>query len=233
MDPGTSATGSVVAGGLQATVPGRVDTARARIAAASGGRQVRIVAVTKGFGPEAVRAAVDAGLDDLGENYAQELLAKRDATPPGVRWHFLGAVQTNKVVRLAPHVSVWEAVDRERAGGVIARRAPGAAVFVEVDVTGTPGRAGCRADAAPALVEALRGQALDVRGVMVVGPPGPPAAIQDAFGRAAELNRELGLAELSMGMSDDYEEAVRAGATTVRLGRALFGPRPSTKPARR
>lgn len=242
MAPGTPATRprTGVAKAAAARRPAREELAsrfevvKSRIEAASGGRPVKIVGVTKGFGPDVVRDALDLGLVDLGENYAQSLVAKAEVVPQeSICWHFLGAPQTNKISRLSRFVSVWEAVDRERAGEVIARRSPGAAVFVEVNVTGEARRAGCRPAETPHLVENLRNLGLDVRGLMVVGPAGDPAATRTAFSRIAKTNAELELDELSMGMSDDYEEAVRAGATTVRLGRALFGPRPGNAAAQR
>lgn len=218
---------------LAEMVSTNLEAVRARLEQGSGGRPVRIVAVTKGFGVEMVAAAAAAGLRDIGENYAQELLAKVPGSPPGLRWHFLGNVQTNKVGRLAAVVDEWEAVDRPVAGDAIARHRPGAAVLVQVNVTGEASKHGCRPAAAPALVEHLRQRELDVRGLMTVAPAGDPAGSRAAFGRLASMAGDLGLAELSMGMSDDFEIAAEEGATTVRLGRALFGPRPGAGPARR
>lgn len=192
---------------------------RARI-----GDHVRIVAVTKGFGADAVDAAVAAGLDDIGENYGPELLDKWRAGP---RWHFLGGIQRNKVRALAPKVDLWQGVDRIAAGREIAKRAPGAAVLVQVNLAGDPQRIGCTFDDAPALTGALRHAGLDVRGLMGVAPQGPPDSVaRPLFRRLAELAQRLELAELSMGMSGDVEVAVAEGATMVRLGTALFGPRP-------
>ncbi len=202
--------------------------------------------MTKGFGPEAVLAARAAGLADVGENYAQELLGKAralagpEAGPAGgglqeagmafplaaaLRWHFLGAVQRNKVPQLAPLVSCWQGVARLAEGEAIARRHPGAEVLVEVELTGTPGRNGCPAAGVPRLVAQLRSLDLSVRGLMTVAPPDAGAA-QSAFRTVTSLADALGLPERSMGMSDDCELAVREGATMVRLGRALFGARP-------
>ena len=96
---------------------------------------VRVVAVTKGFGPEAVEAAVGAGLLDLGENYAQELLSKASTAPSGVRWHFLGGLQRNKLARLAPHVHLWHGLDSVEGALALARRRPAAAVLVQVRTT--------------------------------------------------------------------------------------------------
>lgn len=208
--------------------------ARLRIAAAGGDPDtVRIVAVTKGFGPGAVAAAVRAGIPDIGENYAQELLAKdavlAPAGAPGPpegrpRWHFLGRVQRNKVGQLAPVVACWQSVAREEEGESITRRAPGAVVLVEVETTGAPGRNGARPGEVPALVARLQSLGLDVRGLMTVAPPGPGA--RAVFAAVRRLADDLGLPERSMGMSDDLATAVAEGSTMVRLGRALFGERP-------
>jgi hypothetical protein len=188
---------------------------------------VRVIGVTKGFGPEAVRAAYQAGMRDLGENYAAELVAKAGSghEEPGVEWHFLGAVQRNKVAQLAPLVGVWQSVAREAEGARIARFAPGARVLVQVETTGLPGRNGCQPAAAGELVARLADLGLHVEGLMTVAAPGAGAA-QQSFETLARLADQLGLPERSMGMSDDLEAAVAAGSTMVRIGRALFGARP-------
>jgi pyridoxal phosphate enzyme (YggS family) len=188
--------------------------------------RVRLVAMTKGFGADAVRAAVAAGLEDIGESYAQELLAKAPESPPGVRWHFAGRLQTNKVKALAPHVHLWHSVDRAGLGAEIARRAPGAHVLVQVNVSGEPQKGGCEPGATAALVDELRGRGLVVGGLMAIGPIGEPEAARPGFRRLAGLADELGLAERSMGMSGDLEVAVEEGATIVRVGTGLFGARP-------
>ena len=205
----------------------RLHAVRQRIERAGGDpSRIRVIAVTKGFGIEAVRAALDVGLDDVGENYATELVAKAsDPLPDRVVWHFLGAVQRNKVAQLAPIVSLWQSVAREAEGARIARFAPGAGVLVEVETTGLPGRNGCPPAAVGDLVTRLQGLGLDVRGLMTVAAPGPAAA-QDAFESVGRLADQLGLEERSMGMTDDLEAAVAAGTTMVRVGRALFGDRP-------
>jgi hypothetical protein len=188
---------------------------------------VTVVAVTKGLGPQAVEAAVGAGLVDIGENYAQEMLAKLSAAPPGVRWHFLGQPQSNKLAHLAPHVRLWHGLDSEEHALALARRSPSASVLVQVRTPGPPGRHGVSPDLAPALVERARAAGLDVRGLMAVGPrPATRAEVRRCFGEVARLAAALGLGELSMGMSADFDLAVAEGATIVRLGTALFGPRP-------
>ena len=194
---------------------------------------VRVVAVTKGFGPESVEAALQAGLRDVGENYAQELAAKAAAVPPGARWHFLGAVQRNKVRRIAPLVSVWHGIDRPAAADAVAAASPGVEVLVEVNVAGDPGRPGCAARDLDALVAHCRTLPLDVSGLMAVAPAGDPERARACFRWLADVARRLGLRELSMGMSDDFEVAVEEGATTVRLGRVLFGPRPGAAAVQR
>lgn len=208
---------------------------RGRITAAGGDlERITLVAVTKGFDVDAVRAVRAAGVADLGENYAQELRAKADALgDAGARWHFVGRVQRNKVPLVAGDVVLWHGVDRLAVGNAIARRAPGAEVLVQVDVTGEPQKGGCPPAQVPGLVGQLRGAGLDVRGLMAVGPAGPPEDARRGFRLVAALADDLGLDERSMGMSDDLEVAVEEGATMVRIGRALLGPRPAAARARR
>ncbi len=214
----------------------RVAAIRDRIARAGGPEGLRIVAVTKTFGPDAVRAAVGCGLFDVGENYGRELLATAAAVvgaPVGrgsesesaLRWHFLGGVQRREIPKIAPIVAVWEGVDRLEEGEAIARHAPGATVYVEVDASEIAGRAGLRPREAVELVGALRRLDLNVAGVMTIAPPNDPAGAARAFAAAAAVADECGLAERSMGMSDDLEIAVEFGSTAVRIGRGLFGAR--------
>lgn len=222
-----------------ADVADRLAEVRRRVADAAGraGRPagaIRIVVVTKGVPPPVMKAALDAGATDLGENRAQELLAKApelsrlsgDPTRGVPTWHFIGRLQRNKVAALAPLVDLWQSVDRLELGRAIAGRAPGATVLAEVNVADDPAKAGVATGDAPALVEGLRSFGLAVDGLMTI-----PAAGRDprpAFAALAELADRLGLAEVSMGMSDDFETAVEEGATIVRIGRAIFrrAPRP-------
>jgi uncharacterized pyridoxal phosphate-containing UPF0001 family protein len=214
----------------------RWETLRARIAAV--GRDpatVSVIAVTKGFEAEVGRTAATCGLVDLGENYAKELLAKAEAAegwPVAPRWHFIGAIQRNKVRALAARVHLWHTVARAVEGQEIARWAPGARVLVQVDLVGRAGRNGCRPDEAGSLVATLTGVGLEVRGLMTVGPEGPSESARPVFGRLAGLARDLGLPELSMGMTADLEMAVEEGATMIRVGEGLFGPR-SVRPTLR
>jgi pyridoxal phosphate enzyme (YggS family) len=209
----------------------RVAAVRERISAAArrAGRDpatIRLVAASKTVTPERIAEALTAGVLDIGENRAQELLAKApllsDAPAPP-RWHFLGPLQRNKVKALAPWVTLWQSVDRPQLGDAIARHAPGAAVLVEVNVAGEPQKAGCAPDDAPRLVEALTGLGLRAEGLMTIPPVDEDP--RRSFATMRELAERLGLRELSMGMTDDFEAAVEEGATIVRVGRALFGER--------
>ena len=197
---------------------------RIAAAAARAGRDpgaITLVAATKTVDVARVQQVVDAGVVDVGENRAQELLAK--TAVEGARWHFLGQLQRNKVRQLAPWVGCWQSVDRAELGAEITRRAPGARVLVEVNVGEEPQKGGCAPAAVPALVDALRAGGLDVAGLMTVPPHGDDP--RRWFAQLREQAVALALAELSMGMTDDFEIAVEEGATMVRVGRALFGPR--------
>lgn len=185
------------------------------------GYEVRVVAITKGHGLDAVRAAVAAGLTDVGESYAKELREK--ASVEGASWHFVGRLQTNKVRQVADLVDLWQSVDRPELAEEIARRAPGAAVLVQVNVSAEPQKGGCDPADVRALVAGCTDAGLDVRGLMTVGHPHDP---RPGFRLLAGLADALALPERSMGMSGDLEIAVEEGATMVRVGRALFGPRP-------
>lgn len=192
-------------------------------------RPVSIVAVTKRFGPDAVAAAVAAGIHDMGENYAQELAAKAAATggiEPPVRWHFIGHVQRNKVRTVADVVSCWHTVDTVRLGAEIARRAPGARVLVQVNATGAPNQSGVEAADVGRLIDELRSLDLDVAGLMTIGAAGDVDESRLVFERVRALADSLELTECSMGMSGDLVEALRSGSTMVRVGTALFGVRP-------
>ncbi len=218
---------------LAASVSQRLAAVRERIAHCGGDPDaVRIVAVTKGFGPDALLAAHAAGLGDVGENYAGELLAKRGAigeAGASMRWHYLGAIQRNKVARLAPFVDCWQGVCRAVEGEAIAAHRPGAEVLVQV-AADVDSRRGVAPAEVPALVASLSAAGLAVRGLMTVAPPGARAA-REVFRRVRELADALALPERSMGMSEDLEAAIAEGTTMLRLGRALFGPRPPARGA--
>lgn len=187
---------------------------------------VTIVAVTKQQPPSAVAEAIDAGLFDIGENRADALAQKAEATHDDrVRWHFLGQIQRNKIGKVAQHVALWQSVDRPELGPAIARHAPGAHVLVEVNLTDDPNRGGTSLAAVGPLVRDLEADGLVVRGLMAVGPHGGPEAARPGFCAVVALADELGLPVRSLGMSADIDVAVACGSTMVRVGTALFGAR--------
>lgn len=191
---------------------------------------VGLVAVSKSHPAAAIREAFAAGQRDFGENYVQEWREKADALAdlPGLVWHFVGSLQTNKVKYLAARVGLIHTVDREELGREIARRwekaGARARVLVEVNLGGEASKGGCAAGQVPALVEALRRlPSLDVAGLTAIPPPEDDPRPHFAALRA--LRDRLGLRELSMGMSGDYPVAIEEGATLVRIGTAIFGER--------
>lgn len=208
-----------------AGVVARAADIRRRIAALTD-RRVSLVGVTKAQSGEAWSLAAAAGCDAIGENYAQELAAKAAEVRAPLPVHFIGRIQSNKVRSVAGLVDVWQSVDRASVAGEIARRAPGATVFVQVNLTGELTKGGCAPEDVERLVASMRSMGLVVAGAMTLGPTEPSnAARRAAFGALARIADDLGLAERSMGMSDDFEVAVSEGSTMVRVGSALFGPR--------
>ncbi|MDZ7734056.1 MAG: YggS family pyridoxal phosphate enzyme [Acidimicrobiia bacterium] len=181
-----------------------------------------------GSGPSA--RALEAGLSDVAENYAQELVAKHRALGGDLepRWHFVGRLQRNKIRQVAGFVGTWQSVDRIRLVTEIARRAPGAEVLVQVNVSGEEQKGGCDPDDVAGIVGAARDEGLAVAGLMAVGPTGSPESAREPFRRLVGLADDLALPERSIGMSHDLEVAVEEGATMVRIGRALFGERPES-----
>jgi uncharacterized pyridoxal phosphate-containing UPF0001 family protein len=165
----------------------------------------------------------------IGENYAQELVSKHEELSPAERerieWHFLGRLQRNKVRSLASIVSVWQSVDRVELIDEIARRAPGAKVMIQLNLSQEPQKGGAPVPDGSALVGHARDKGLDVVGLMGVGSTGDPADSAPAFGELVALAKDLGLPERSIGMSDDLEVAVAQGSTMVRVGTGLFGAR--------
>jgi pyridoxal phosphate enzyme (YggS family) len=199
---------------------------RERMARAGGDPEaITVVAVTKQQPDDAVGAALANGLHDIGENRADALAERAAAADQSVRWHFLGQIQRNKIAKVAPHVSLWQSVDRAVLGPAIAQQAPGAGVLVEVNLTDDPNRGGASLPAVPALVRDLQGDGLDVRGLMAVGPLGGPDAARAGFTAVVHCADELGLPVRSLGMSDDIDVAIACGSTMVRVGTALFGAR--------
>jgi pyridoxal phosphate enzyme (YggS family) len=220
-------------------LPSRAADVREKIAAAveRGGhsQQVTIVAVTKTHGPEAVRAAWDAGLADVGENRIQEATSKMHEIELPVRWHLIGHLQRNKVKSL-DGFSLVHSIDSARLADAVSdfglSRGTPVDVLVQVNVVGEESKGGYGLAELPAELERFHERAgVRVLGVMTMAPlDADERTLRRVFAgaRAArERFREAGFAaaELSMGMSNDYEVAVEEGATMVRLGTILFGAR--------
>lgn len=198
--------------------------------------QVRIVAVTKTHGPEAVRAAFAAGLDAVGENRVQEALTKMEPVRDvPVEWHLIGTVQRNKVRRIVGQFALVHTVDRKELVTEFARRIPDDApqrVLIEVNCGGEPVKAGVVPERLPDLIDEVLGhENLRLDGLMTMAPFTDEADVQRRTFRVLRALRDeaatrgIDLPHLSMGMSNDFGVAVEEGATMVRLGTVLFGER--------
>lgn len=213
---------------------------RARIEAASaaaGRPPARLLAVSKTKPAAAVRALAAQGQEAFGENYVQEALAKqRELADLALEWHLIGPLQSNKCREVAQHFDWLQSLDRAKLVTPLARQRPAGRaplnVLIQVNIDDEASKSGC----APAAVEELATlvaaePALRLRGLMAIPQPLPDLARRRiAFERMAELFealrvRHAGIDTLSMGMSDDFELAIAAGATMVRIGTALFGAR--------
>ncbi len=218
----------------QALVATRVAELRDRISRA-GGIGVGIVAVTKTFTKDAWNDAKFAGCEAIGENYAQELIAKSHqvARLDRLPVHFIGQLQTNKIKSLFDIVDVWQSVDRasvvtELVKRQLARTSAGRCeILVQVNTTSETDKGGCDPTEVEALVHQARQGGLDVTGLMTVGPTDmDPFKTRAAFALLKRMAADLGVEQLSMGMTADVEIAVEEGSTLVRVGTALFGQRP-------
>jgi pyridoxal phosphate enzyme (YggS family) len=223
-------------------------TVRARIAAAAGraGRDpadIRLVAVSKTQPPAAVAAAWAAGQTDFGENYLQDALPKLDAfTGQGIHWHFIGALQSNKTRAVAERFQWVHTVDRESLARRLSEQRPPTLppleICLQVNVSGESSKGGVSPERLPELAGAVAGlPGLRLRGLMAIPAPAEDMEAQRApLRRLRELLEDLNsrghrLDTLSMGMTDDLEAAVSEGATLVRVGTAIFGPRLRPKTA--
>ena len=214
----------------------RVSAIRARILNA-GGKNVKLIAVTKTFDATAMTSAFTTGCDAVGENYAQELIAKFEQVPENQRLpvHFIGRLQSNKIKSLTNCVDVWQSVDRLSLIDEIAKRclplipstqASPPQIMLQVNSTNEPDKGGCEPGDVEALCTKALSLGLHVAGLMTVGPTVSDAtATRNAFRLVSEIAKDLGLKELSMGMTGDLEIAVEEGSTAVRIGSGLFGAR--------
>ncbi len=224
----------------------RAAIARAAQAAGRDAASVKLVAVSKTKPEEAVREAYAAGQRAFGENYARELAAKAEALAdlPGIEWHFIGHLQTNKAKIAAKHAHVVHTVDSAALARELGKRAakerppsgPPLPVLVEVNVSGEPQKSGAAASEIADVMRAVQGEAsLRLSGLMTVPPAGDLALARKTFETLALLRSLHGgsalLPELSMGMTADLDVAVACGATIVRVGTAIFGERERPPPA--
>jgi PLP dependent protein len=231
LEPGPTASRSEIARNLLAL---REGIARAAERSGRDPGEVRLVAASKTVPSREVRAAVEAGVTELGENYVKELVAKRPAAP-GATWHFIGTLQSHTAHKLAEVADVVQTLASTRATERLARRAAGAGrridALIEVDFTGE------RTGIPPEELDGFAARLEGLDGIRVIGlmtlPPMPlrPEESRAPFRRMRALSEILrerfpGARDLSMGMSLDYEVAVEEGATMVRIGTALFGARP-------
>jgi len=220
-------------------IPGAIEAVRERIkrACERAGREpgsVQLIAVSKAHREEAIRAAYDAGMRVFGENYAQELAAKASALSdlPDLRWRFIGHLQRNKIKLIERAEATVDTVDSARLAEALSARAATRAVDVEVllqvNVGGEAQKSGCAPEEVPRLVKTVRALPnVSLRGLMAVAPHfDDPEATRPFFATLRELAEAHGLPELSMGMTHDLDQAVEEGATMLRIGTAIFGPRP-------
>jgi pyridoxal phosphate enzyme (YggS family) len=225
------------------TIEKRLQAVKSRIerAAADAGRDPRdivLVAVSKTFPPDAVRAAHAAGQRDFGENHAQEAAAKVDVLADlALVWHFIGPLQSNKTRLVAERFAWVHSIDRlkiaERLSAQRPEALPPLQVCIQVNVSGEATKSGVAPEEAPALARAVAAlPRLRLRGLMAIPEPTEDPALQRRRFESLRALKErlvaagLPLDTLSMGMSDDLEAAVAAGATMVRVGTAIFGARP-------
>ena len=213
-----------------------IASVRARIGAACGraGRspdEVTLIAVTKGFPPDAVRRAYDAGVRAFGENRAQEAAEKLPALADirnHVTWHMIGHLQTNKIKTVLGLFDIIHSVDSFHLAEALSRRAPHTVpAFLEVNAGSEITKYGFTLEELPHEFDRVaRLPNLEIRGLMTVAPIATgPETVRPVFRRLREAGRALGLQQLSMGMTDDFEVAIEEGATHVRVGRAIFGER--------
>jgi len=213
----------------------RLEQVESRIAAAAerAGRKrpdILLIAVTKKFPASVIREAYELGLRDFGENYVQEFEAKRPelGACPGARFHLIGHLQSNKAKTAAEIFDVVQTLDTPKlARRLDAQLAKPLDVMIEVKLSAEEAKAGAAPEDVPALVEAIRGCAnLRLLGLMTMPPRSDDAEkSRPYFARLRELAGQNHLPQLSMGMSHDLEVAIEEGATMVRVGTALFGPR--------
>ncbi|HIE22201.1 MAG TPA: YggS family pyridoxal phosphate-dependent enzyme [Acidimicrobiia bacterium] len=194
--------------------------------------EITVVAVSKSKSAADVVAIYDLGHRDFGENRAQELVEKAAVLPGDIRWHFVGALQSNKARQVRPSAYLLHSMDRRSlATAWLKGRGEVPPVLLQVNVGEEPQKAGVSPGEVLPTLEWMFELGLDVRGLMAIPPlPSVPEDSRPYFRMLRRLRDEAQLSfptirELSMGMSDDYQVAVEEGASIIRVGRAIFGPR--------
>lgn len=191
---------------------------------------VTLVAVTKTFPAEAVTAAIAAGATDIGENRVQEARDKKPLVTGTARWHLIGHLQSNKAKDAVRVFDVVQTVDSVSLAEKIAKAAAAERKRIDVMLEVNIGREAQKSGADPQAVEALARdvravEGLNLTGLMTIPPVGDEATTRAYFRELRSIRDALGLKDLSMGMTDDFEVAIEEGATVVRVGRAIFGSR--------
>ena len=207
--------------------------ARIAAACARAGRsrsEVKLVAVTKTFPAADVDHAIAAGMTDAGENKVQEARDKTPSVAGSVRWHLIGHLQSNKARDAVRLFDVIQTIDSIELAERVARMAEGEGkrqeVLVQVNVGEEEQKSGAEIADVPSLVTRISHlPSLHLSGLMAIPPFLEPEAVRPYFRRLRSLRDDLGLPELSMGMTDDFEVAIEEGATIIRVGRAIFGER--------
>ncbi len=191
----------------------------------SGGRAT-LLPVTKGFSVREIQAVFEVGLFGIGESYAQELLEKsKEISDSRVKWHMIGNIQRNKVRKLSPVIELWHSVYRTEIIDEISKYKSDAKILIQVDMNARHMQGGCNPDDVPLLVDYANERGLKVEGLMTIGVNRDLIETKESFLALSKMSESLGLKEVSMGMSDDFETALECGATILRVGRGIFGER--------
>lgn len=206
--------------------------AAAAVAAGRAPEDITVVAVSKTFSPDDIRSVYDQGHRDFGENRAGELAGKAEVLPGDIRWHFVGALQSNKARIVRDVVSLLHSMDRRSLGKAWMKgKGLPPPVLMQVNVGDEEQKSGVAVDDVSSALDWMETMGLEVRGLMAIPPlPETPEDSREHFVALREIRDRLvsthpSVVELSMGMTDDFEVAIAEGASIIRVGRAIFGPR--------
>ena len=177
-----------------------------------------LLPVTKGFGVREVQAMLEVGLTKIGESYAQEILEKTEMiTDDRIAWHMIGRVQRNKVQKLSETVDLWHSVDRKELITEIAKHKKNSEILIQVDMNDRSQQGGCSPENVPDLIEFASDKGLNVKGLMTIGVDRDINATRNIFAEMAKLSEKMGLKEISMGMSNDFEIAIDYGLYLIHI----------------